>query len=167
MTIDKSSLNSFRELYDEHNSYVRHSLHWMVRRDLVDDLVQEVFIKIWKGYDKFKNESSQKTWIYRITMNCTIDYMKKEKRHINVDTDSVEEISASHEGEMATEQIIKKALDKLSPKHRVIFVMFYLQGLSIDDVAKSAKISSGTVKSRLFKSREIVTSELKKHGVEL
>jgi len=64
-------LNSFDELYDQFSSLVRNVLFKLCNPEDLDDLVQDVFIKIWNGLPKFKQKSSIKTWVYRIAKKCS------------------------------------------------------------------------------------------------
>ena len=68
----------FKEQYLKEKSFVRSSIYWMVNSSDVDDLVQETFLKAWKCFKKFEAKSSFRTWVYRIAMNITYDYLKKK-----------------------------------------------------------------------------------------
>jgi RNA polymerase sigma-70 factor, ECF subfamily len=160
-------MDDFREIYENNESYVRHCLYWMLNRESIDDVVQEVFVKVWKSYSQFERKSNLKTWIYRIAVNCAYDHMRKEKKFISHDLPERTAAAGSPEETEILQRALKFAVSLLSPKQRAVFVLFYFQDLSVEEVAESAGISIGTVKSRLSSAREIISHELKRHGVEL
>ena len=59
-------LTLFKHFYEEHNQHIRKTIYWMVGAELVDDLVQETFLKAWKGFGGFKGKSLPKTWLHRV-----------------------------------------------------------------------------------------------------
>lgn len=166
MSID-SNIKDFKQFYNEHESFVRKSLYYIIKNEnKVDDIVQEVFVKIWKKSNSFKNKSNIKTWIYRITINSAYDYLRKEKKHITTDEKSVNEPEdLSGKNKLENEQLIKKALSLLTEKQRGPFVLHYIQGLTTLEIAQALDVAEGTIKSRLHTSRDIVTAYLEKQGV--
>lgn len=162
-----SDLKQFQEIYEQNQLFVRKSLYWVTGRDSVDDIVQEVFLKIWKAWPKFKGQSSVKTWIYRITINCAYDYLKRDARLSKSEEVVLQENASSPESEMVVERLLKEAIQQLSEKQKEVFILYYIQGLPVDEVASLTEIAVGTVKSRLSSSREIVEACLEKHGVKL
>ncbi|WP_100630262.1 RNA polymerase sigma factor [Algoriphagus formosus] len=76
---------SFEELYQAHYRMVMQLCLGFVKgdQDLSKDLTQEVFIQVWNGLDRFRQDSSSKTWIYRITVNTCLNYLKKQKSQEN------------------------------------------------------------------------------------
>lgn len=159
--------DDFRRIYTETEAYVRKSLYWMLNRETVDDVVQEVYVKVWSSLEKFRGQSSIKTWVYRIAVNCAYDHLRKEKKFASDElVDPPDEVVNLEDGRIQ-QQLLKKAIARLSAKQRVVFVLFYVQGLSIEEVASVEGLSEGTVKSRLFSAREFLTRELKKYGVDL
>jgi len=101
-----------------------------------DDIVQEVFVKIWKKSNSFKSKSNIKTWIYRITINSAYDFLRKEKKHITTDEKSIiEPEDIKSKNKLENEQLIKNALNLLTDKQRGPFVLHYIQGLTTLEVA--------------------------------
>ncbi len=164
---DQAELQRFRQIYEDNQLFVRKSLYWITGQDVVDEIVQEVFIKIWKALPKFKGESTVKTWVYRITMNCAYDCLKKEKRKLKMEQPSDDLSPSNPESEVVVEQVVRDAFKNLSKKQKEVFLLYYIQGLPVEEVAKLTEIAEGTVKSRLSSSRDIVEEVLKKHGVKL
>ena len=165
--LSRAETQNFRQVYEDNQLFVRKSLYWVTGRDSVDEIVQEVFVKIWKALPKFKGNSNIKTWVYRITMNTAYDYLKKESKH-NKKQERAPSIDVSTpESELVIERLTKEAFQQLSKKQKDVFLLYYIQGLSIEDVANITEVAKGTVKSRLSSSRLIVEKILVKHGVKL
>lgn len=139
------------------------------------DLVQDIFVKAYNSLAGFRGQSSFYTWIYRIAINQTINFLKKRCRHNTLslnDLDSAAErdpayveLSAKDSpardanlGEL--QEKMNKALQTLSEKHRAVVVMHDLQGLSHEEIAQTLGCSQGTVRSRLFYARQLLQNEL-------
>ena len=161
------NLKEFREVYEENQLFVRKSLYWVTSKDSIDDIVQEAFFKIWKAWPKFKGQSMVKTWVYRIAMNCAYDFLKRQVKFSKNEKVMPLEMAPSPDSKLAVEDLLKEAVQKLSEKQKEVFILYYMQGLPVDEVANLLQIASGTVKSRLSSSREIVETCLVKHGVSL
>lgn len=125
------------------------------------DLCQDVFLKAYKALPKFKRESAFYSWLYRIAMNCCIDYLRQQKRNKTITFDelsvSPEELlliskqpSPSHLVEMEElGDIINKAVQQLPTKQQHVFKMRYDQKLKIKEIAILINRSEGTVKTHL------------------
>ena len=139
------------------------------------DLSQEVFIKAWRSLPRFGARSQFFTWLYRITHNVVIDWMRKRK--IAGGTEFNDELGAvpaagavtaprqPPEPDRALENRelgarIKVALRELSPEHRAVILLKELDGLSYQEIADSVGCSTGTVMSRLFYARKHLQSLL-------
>ena len=156
-------LEEFKQYYLDNRDFLRSSIYWMVRSDDVDDLVQATFVKAWQHYSSFKKESSFKTWIYRIAMNTTYDYLKKNKVP-TFDYDINEAAAPKQDNDLR--DLISKALFTMTPKHREVFILHYKLGYKIREIAKLQNNTEGTIKSRLHYARDKFTHFLKDNGVE-
>lgn len=136
------------------------------------DVVQDAFIKVFRYLPNFEGQSSFYTWLYRITANLCIDYLRRNTRKKDVEFDDklrhdgdpesspVDALPASvlgSPGEAVENKEILAAVEDslkyLSDKHRAVIVMRELQGLSYADMAKAMNCSKGTIMSRLFHAR--------------
>ncbi len=164
-----SNIKDFKQFYNEHESFVRKSLYYIIKNEnKVDDVVQEVFVKVWRKSGSFKNKANIKTWVYRITMNSAYDYLRKEKKHLTVDEQAITEPEdLSNKDKLENEQLIKNAIELLTIKQRGPFVLHYIQGLTMDEIAETLEIPAGTAKSRLHTSREIVIGYLERQGIKI
>ncbi len=136
-----------------------------------DDVLQQIFINIYRSLNSFKGLSSLDTWVYRIAVKVCMDQLRKKyrKRQIVVinNPDILEHNSESKQATPAkdteekelSEQIFH-ALNKLSPEKRIVVTMFEMEGFSLEDIAHIIKKPLGTVKSRLFHGRKELASHL-------
>lgn len=142
------------------------------------DIVQEAFIKVYRHIGNFKGSSSFYTWLYRIVMNLSIDFLRKEGKTTQLDYDDKLKHESNVEGDenilpkriqdnparaLGNKELgdqILKAIDSLSKKHREIIILREVQGLSYEELAKVLKISKGTVMSRLFHARQNLQASL-------
>jgi RNA polymerase sigma-70 factor (ECF subfamily) len=138
----------------------------------VDDLVQDVFVKILSKMGKFRGEASLKTWIYRLAVNHIIDVNRRHKWWRWLGMETVE----SHPSEDnpgrdiehdETSRLLRTALDGLSERHRSVIVLHYFESLPVGEIAAVLGITPGTVKSRLHYARNRLAQELEKNGVTL
>lgn len=131
------------------------------------DLAQEAFLRAWRSLPSFQGESSFSTWLYRLTSNLCIDFLRREKRRSTVAAVSLdaEEDAApmevpdhrfTPEGELERKELrtaVGQALLKLSDEHRQVLVLRELDGLSYTEIAQRLELEEGTVKSRIARAR--------------
>jgi RNA polymerase sigma-70 factor (ECF subfamily) len=155
---------SFRHLYRRYHQRVRSTLYQLCGQQMLDDLVQEVFLRVWKGLPKLRNSSYFSTWLYRITWNVAQDQRKQygkmsafeadisssETLNYYLDTKSVERPNLLN---LHYQDLVKRGLQSLSLEQRAVLVLHDLEDLPQKEVAKILDIPLGTVKSRLFNGR--------------
>jgi len=138
--------------------------------DDVDDIAQEVFIRVYRSLPRFKFDASFFSWIYRITMNLCIDEIRKHKirKVLSLDfltEDALEKSRKNKDHVMPSDsiltderrQVVQAALQRLKPEHRDILVLREYNDLGYSEIAETLDISLEAVKSRIFRAR----SELK------
>lgn len=160
---NENTLEDFEVYYLETKDFVRASIYWMIRSHHVDDLVQETYLKAWKNFKSFESKASFKTWIYRIAMNVTYDFLRKKTNDLNVDDYQLVDTS---KGDLTNEDLISKALLKLNENQREVFILFYKFGYTTIEIAELIKIKEGTVKSRLHYGKESFVEFVKEDGVQ-
>lgn len=122
--------------------------------DEVADLFQEILINIWKGFEKFKGESSVRTWIWRISLNTCISFERKKSRRINPIPLSVD-IDLYDDSDSDSKQIrmLQQRIAKLGPFDRAI-ILLWLENLDYSEIGSIIGISEKNVSVRLVRIRE-------------
>jgi RNA polymerase sigma-70 factor (ECF subfamily) len=178
----RGNKQSFGKLYQRHQARVRSTLYQLCGADGLDDLVQDVFLRAWKGLGKFKQNAQFSTWLYRITWNVACDrrkaYAKARDRHVSVDEEQLQNLEDpafnSQDGDRPSsltqlhyQDLLQRGLIELSMEHRTVLVLHDLEELPQKEVAQILDIPVGTVKSRLFHARNSLRKFLESQGVEL
>ena len=141
-------------------SLLRLCFAYLGDRSLAEDAVQETFLKAWKGWDRFRREADEKTWLTRIAINTAKDMRKSAWfRHIDRSAalDSLPEGSVPFE---AQDDTITRAVMALPDKLRQVSLLCWLQGLSGDEAARVLHVPRSTVYHRLKKAQELLKQEL-------
>ena len=129
------------------------------------DLAQEAFLKAWRSIHQFEGRSSFYTWLYRITMNLTIDLLRRKARRSEVELDDaipsfLPGPGVNYDRAEIREQV-NAALAQLTPEHRAVIVLKEIEDLHCHEIAEILNISIGTVLSRLFYGRKKLQSILR------
>ncbi|MET1057047.1 MAG: sigma-70 family RNA polymerase sigma factor [Pedobacter sp.] len=151
---EKTSNEAFNLLISKYQE----KIYWHVRRlvidhDDADDLVQEVFIKVWKSLAKFRNDSKLYTWIYRIATNESITFLNKKKQRNQTPLDEVSEelseslVASSYFNGDKIQMKLQQALLSLPEKQRLIFNMKYYDDLKYDEISAILGTSVGALKA--------------------
>lgn len=123
-------------------------------RDEIEDLFQEILIRLWQGFDSFRGESNVRTWIYRIALNTCINADRKKKRGgtripLSVDIDP---FADTDDKALQTKQLYNR-INRLGLADRSI-VLLWLEGMSYDEIGEIVGISAKNVSVRLVRIRE-------------
>lgn len=124
----------------------------VINHDDADDLVQEAFVKIWKGLDKFESESGLFTWIYRIATNEALQFLRKKKRWkwMLSDNGEILEKYLKQDPLLSADEVqmrLQKAILQLPDKQRLVFHLRYYDDLSYEKIAKITKTRPGSLKA--------------------
>ena len=159
---------AYKKLYDEHVSKIGRIAKSYLGVDDVEDVIQEVFIKVYKNIKKFRGDSALSTWIYRITVNVCKDMLAKKHRKKEILTsfgleeddektfpEPVEETRPSDEflKEVSSEEI-RRAIDSLSQEDRLLITLREIEEMRYAEIADVVEKPIGTVKSKLHYARE-------------
>lgn len=173
---------AFRTLMERYRRKVFSIAYGMVHdSEAAYDISQEVFVKVYRYLGSFQGTSSFYTWLYRISVNLSIDWLRKQGRHDLVDFDDTllrrepdgaealvvpkvqngDPLKALNRKELRGQ--IEKAFESLSEKHRAVLLLREVEGLSYDEIARTLKIHKGTVMSRLHHARRNLQRSLRGH----
>lgn len=159
-------LPAFEELYRRYSAKVYNFTRQLVSSpDDAQDITQETFVRAWNALPRLRNDATFGVWLHRIALNVCRDTGKRRSRETPVElTDSYDKESRNELSEnlVATETIkeLRKAVESLSPEHRLVVTMHHLEGLDVSSIAHILKVSKGTVMSRLARAREILRRRL-------
>jgi len=123
-----------------------------------EDIMQEVFLSVYKALPRFREESSFYTWIYRIAVNKSLSALKKKKETV-IDRDEFPELDTGEEDDDWKEEdlfVLRKCIQELPASFRSVVVMRDIEGLSYEEIAEIEEIPVGTVRSRLNRAREML-----------
>jgi RNA polymerase sigma-70 factor (ECF subfamily) len=151
-----------------------HAIAYQMVGNSIDaqDIAQEVFVKLFTSLHTYNPRFTFTTWLYRLTVNHSIDYLRKHRRHKNVSLEYVQDESMLKDGAPSPDRsleanelkgAIKKISEGLTWNQRKVFVLRDLQGFSTDEVAQIMKCRVSTVRVHLSKARKHIKSTLLVH----
>ena len=141
-------------------SLLRMCYSYLGDRSLAEDAVQETFLKAWKGFVRFRGESSERTWLMRIAINTCRDIRRGAWfRYIDrsVSLDQLSDLEVSFD---TRDDAVTKAVMKLRPRLREAVLLRWYQGLSAEETAQALGISRSTAYERLNRAQAILKREL-------
>lgn len=170
---------AFSQLIEKYEPLVaRTAIGMLGNTDEADDVGQETFIRFYKSLEKFRGDAALGTYLTRITINLSLNALKKQKRlrlfntTINKKEDSKEDqlynlpnYDDEHEARDAQE-LVQMALGKLDPKFRSVIILRMLEGFSTKETAEALNLPLGTVLSRLTRAQDKLKIELKNLGYD-
>lgn len=167
---------AFKELFEKYKQPLYYHILKMVHRsDVVEDLQQEVFLKAFDNIYSYNSGFAFSTWLYRITTNHTIDYLRKKR----LKTMSIDDPIKTKDGEVGIDvpdedaesddlvmqkqrsAIIKQALESLPEKYRMVIQYRHMEELSYQEIADLMDLPLGTIKAHIFRAREMLYKYLK------
>jgi RNA polymerase sigma factor (sigma-70 family) len=165
---------AFRGLYRRHQRFVRSTLQHLCDPTTLDDLVQEVFLRAWKGLASMRQDSQFSTWLYRIAWNVGADYrrrMAQSRSHqaqlSELSSELSSEVPSTSWQGLHHQDLVRRGLKYLKDDQAMIVILNDLQELPQPEIARILDIPVGTVKSRLFHARASLRQFFKKEGVSL
>lgn len=166
----QGDLAAYDELVKRYQERIYATVYHMTsNHEDANDLAQEAFIKAFHALKSFKGGSSFYTWVYRIAVNKTINFLKQRKNKAQMSLDDID-FNAEHDPDLVAlisdktprrevnlaelQEKLNVAMQKLSEPHRLVVTLHDVQGLSHEEIAKIMECNIGTVRSRLFYARQ-------------
>jgi RNA polymerase sigma factor (sigma-70 family) len=164
------ALEAYDELIRRYQERIYATIyHMTANHEDANDLAQETFIKAYQALKSFKGDSSFFTWVYRIAVNKTINFLKQRKNKTHMSLNDLD-FNAEHDPDLVAlvsdktprrevnlielQEKLNDAMQKLSEIHRLVVTLHDVQGLSHEDISKIMGCNTGTVRSRLFYARQ-------------
>jgi len=166
-------MESFAELARRYQKRIYHTVYGFVKNSLdADDLTQETFMVAFKSLNGFRGRSSFFTWVYRIAINRTLNFLKKHRREKDREelTDNVQpagEVGPARQSPEANSlagelrRKLEEAIEALPFLYRAPFQLVVFQGMSHGQAARLLKCTENTVSWRMFKARKMIQDRLK------
>jgi RNA polymerase sigma-70 factor (ECF subfamily) len=165
--------DAFTTLALRHREKISHTIYWMTKNAQdADDLCQEAFLHAYKHLAKFRGNSSIYTWIYRIAVNLTLNFLKKKMREKHRSRIPVEDCSSAENGAglqpTPEEKILgnelraklRQAIRALPDPYQMSFILVVIQGMSHSQASEVLGCSEKTVSWRMFKARKLLQRKL-------
>lgn len=149
----KTRRKAFEQLVNQYSE----QLYWQVRRIVLihedaDDVLQNVFLKAWSKLDTFNQESKISTWLYRIALNESLDFMRKKKTQV-VSSDDAETMVGStlmaddYFNGTEAEAMLQEAVAQLPDVQRAVFNMRYFDDMKYSEISEILQTSEGSLKA--------------------
>lgn len=174
LEMQKGSLEALGLLYDRHNQTVyRTALTITGDVDAANDLLQDVFLRLYRFACRIDPERPLEPWLYRMTTNLAYTWIKRNRRWLQPLEDFVDWIAGGDEyspskqvEKMDDWQQVQEAVSNLPLSQRMVVVLYYLNDLSLQEIADIIDVPIGTVKSRLHYGRRTLRKKLGiQHGL--
>ncbi len=164
----RGEADAFNPIVNKYRQKIFNLIYHRVNdRETAEDICQEVFLKAWKALPNFKGQSALYSWIYKIAINCIIDFYRKENKNYVVNLEDLPEYIdyifhdvKEHSSLSQTlekkefEAIIGEAVRRLPPGQRRVFHLRYDEEMKIKDIALRLNRSEGTIKTHLHHAHQ-------------
>jgi RNA polymerase sigma-70 factor (family 1) len=169
-----NGVSDFQPLYNQYKVLVYNvALHYVQNSEDAEEITQDVFVQVYHSIEKFQNNSTFKTWIYRITINKSLDFIKHKKSkkrffifgHRSESEQELQNISSFEHPGIAMENqedaaILFKVINELTENQRTAFILSKLDGLSNPEIATIMNVSISSVESLVFRAKTTLREKL-------
>lgn len=162
-----------RKLFESIVPQYSEKLYWAIRRivlchDDANDVLQNVFIKVWNGIDDFQNRSKLSTWLYRIAVNEALDFLRRKRNVASLDiSDNISvadrlEADQYFDGDRA-QALLQEAIASLPDVQRVVFNLRYYDEMKYSEISQLLDTSEGALKASYHIAVKKITAFMKEH----
>ena len=162
------NMNAFTFLVNRYQKLVVHITGRLIQRhDELEDVCQEVFLKVYQNLGKYRNECKLSTWIATIAYNTSINYLRKFKKGDEVNPDDSAALRnlteyRSDEFEKADlHRYLREQIELLPVQYRTVITLFHLEEFSYQEIEQITGMPEGTIKSYLFRAKALLKEKLK------
>jgi RNA polymerase sigma-70 factor (ECF subfamily) len=163
---------AFRKILEGHYALIYSVVHGLAReRGETEDIVQEVFIKIFKALPGFRGEARLSTWIYRIARNEAINALERRKP-VSVPFEDCEDMAAEADdpetahGKKVAREGIERLMDRLGEKERLALELRYTGEKSYEEIAEAMDLPLGTVKTHIYRAKLSLRRMMERDGMK-
>jgi RNA polymerase sigma-70 factor, ECF subfamily len=173
----KGDQDAFAQLVQKHQRRVFNLVFRMLQQyEEANEVTQETFLAAWQGIPSFRGDARFSTWLYRIAYNCALKQLEQRKRDKELQVVvQAEQIAASIGQEQrvdaalethARQTMVQEQLSQLPAKYRIVLILRHLQEMTYEEMAQILTMPIGTIKTHLFRARNLLKERLEKFGVE-
>jgi len=162
------NMNAFTFLVSRYQKLVVHITGRLIQRqDELEDVCQDVFLKVFQNLGKYRNECKLSTWIATIAYNTSINYLRKFKKGDEVNQDdavalrNLADFGTSNYEQADLHRYIREQIEKLPIHYRTVLTLFHLEEFSYQEIEQITGMPEGTVKSYLFRAKALLKEKLK------
>ena len=152
--------DSLETIYLTHHKAVRSLLYRLGIRQELDDMVQDVFLRVCHSWRQFRGDAIPRTWILKIAVNLVKD--SRKKRRLDIDDSAGEVIDPVTAADPVLASEISRAIGRLKEESRLVFVLCVIEEYTMLEAAEILSIPAGTVKSRLFYAKSEIRAQLER-----
>ena len=172
-SIKRGNHSDFSILVDRYKNKAFSLLKRMLKNDMeAEEVLQDAFIKTFNGLKNFKKESKFSTWFYRIVYNTALTQLSSKKRKIENEMTSIEDhfeleskINYNKTEQKNISEIVNSLIEQLPEKYSTVINMFYLNGMSCEEIAEVTSSSVSNVKVLLYRARNTFRDILVKYNL--
>jgi RNA polymerase sigma-70 factor (ECF subfamily) len=147
----RQDVRAFEQLYEMHGARLKSiAYHIVGNRQDAEDAVQETFLKLYRAIQGFQGQSSIGTWLCRIAINVCYDLTRKRRR----ETEAPAEERSAGNHQVTLRVALQDALRRINPRHRMVFLLFEVEGLRHAEIASILEVPEGTSKAWLFEAKK-------------
>jgi RNA polymerase sigma-70 factor (ECF subfamily) len=156
---------AFTELYQRyHKPIYNYVLHLIYEPKEAEEILQEIFLAVWRGAYRFREQAQVKTWMYRIAHYQAVSWLRKHRKEVAYD--DIQEIDSKGPEQISVDTWdrieVQKALNCLSIKHRAVLELAFIHDMAYKEIAEVVGCPVGTVKSRMSYALKALNSKLKR-----
>ena len=162
-----------RKLFESIVPQYSEKLYWAIRRivlchDDADDVLQNVFIKVWNGIDDFQNRSKLSTWLYRIAVNESLDFLRRKRNVASLDSSDNISVADRLEADQyfdgdRVQALLQEAIASLPDVQRVVFNLRYYDEMKYSEISQLLDTSEGALKASYHIAVKKITAFMKEH----
>jgi RNA polymerase sigma-70 factor (ECF subfamily) len=135
------------------------------------EITQETFLAAWQGLPAFRGEARFTTWLYRIAYNCSLKQLDARKREQALQAalqceQEDEELQSTQLTRLDHQELVQEQLSQLPPKYRIVLILRHLQDMTYEEMAEVLTMPIGTIKTHLFRARNLLKERLQSFGYE-
>jgi RNA polymerase sigma-70 factor (ECF subfamily) len=164
----KGNMNAFTFLVNRYQKLVVHIIGRLIQRqEELEDVCQDVFLKVYQNLGKYRNECKLSTWIATIAYNTSINYLRKFKKVVEVNPDdsaamrNLMDFGSGGYEQDDLHRYIREQIELLPVQYRTVLTLYHLEEFSYQEIEQITGMPEGTVKSYLFRAKALLKEKLK------